>query len=253
MKRWMKVLIWIVGIVAVLLVALDLFAGYIVKGAINTAGPTALGVPITVKSVRIGLLSGHFGLKGLVIGNPEGFDTPEAIRVENAVVDVRLTSLFAKVLVIDRIYVDGPEITYEVGHKGSNISAIQKNVEPSKPKKEAPKPAEKPAKEAKKVQITDFLIEHGKLHFCAAGMGGHGLSMPLPPIHLTDVGKESGGATPKEVIGKVFGAVGDAVGGVGTGITKGAKGVGKGATDAGKAVGEGATKALESVEGVFKK
>ena len=119
MKRWMKVMIGVVVVLVVLMMSLVLFAGHIVKGAINTAGPKVLGVPMSVKDVKIGLLSGCFGLSDFVIGNPEGFKTPEAIRVRNVAVNVKMGSLFSKVLVIDRVYVDGPEITYEVGLKGS--------------------------------------------------------------------------------------------------------------------------------------
>jgi uncharacterized protein involved in outer membrane biogenesis len=246
MKRWMKIVIGVLVVLVVLLVALALLAGNAIKGAINTAGPKALGVPISVKSVNVGLLTGRFGLNELVIGNPEGFKTPEAIRLGKVAVKVNMASLFSKVLVIDRIYVGGPEITYEVGLGGSNIGAIQKKLAPSKPAEKQPEPAEQPAKPGKKVQINDFLIEGGRIHFSTVGMAGHEATIPLPAVHLTDIGKESDGASPQEVIAKVFGAIGSTVSSAATGI-------GTGAVDAGKAVGKGATKALESVEGLFKK
>jgi uncharacterized protein involved in outer membrane biogenesis len=261
MKRVMKVVVGVVVVVIVLLVVLTLAAGRIATGTINTAGPKILGVPVSVQSVQVGLLRGHFGLNGLVIGNPEGFKTPEAVRLGKVDVRVKMASLFSDVLIIDRVHVVGPEITYEVGLKGTNIGAIQDKVASPKMGKEEPKAAEKPAK---KVQIGDFLIEGGKIHLSTVGMAGHEVTVPLPTIHLTDIGKDSGGASPKEVIAKIVGAVGSTVGGAATGIGKGVEAIGKGAVDAGKAVGEGAkdagkavgkgaTKALEGVEGLFKK
>lgn len=253
MKRWMKVVVGAIVALVVLLLLLNLFAGNIVKGAINTAGPKMLGVPISVKAVSVGLLRGKFGITDLVIGNPEGFKTPEAIRLGQVTVAVKMASVFSKVLVIDRIYVGGPEITYEVGLKGSNIGAIQEKAAPSTPTEEQPEPAKQPAKEAKKVQINDFLVESGRIHVSTVGMAGHAMTIPLPTIHLTDIGKESGGASPKEVVAKVFGAIGSTVSSAATGIGKGAQAIGKGAVDAGKAVGEGAAKALEGVGDLFKK
>ncbi len=296
MKLWLKFGVGVVILLVVLLLALVLFAGHIVKTAVNTAGPKALGVPITLKNVRVNILNGRFGLDELVIGNPEGFKTPEAIRVHEVSVDVKMASLFSRVLVVDRIYVGGPEITYEIGLKGSNIGAIQDKTATATPAAKQPEPADQPAtpskgqpqpedKSAKKVRIDDFLIENGKINVSAIGMAGHDVTVPLPAIHLTDIGKESEGATFPEVLAKVFGALGGAVsgaassivGGVGT-IGKGAvdlgvdsgkaaldtgkavgagavdagKAVGAGAVDAGKAVGKGASKAVESVGGLFK-
>jgi len=277
MKRWLKVVIGAVFVLAVLLVALALFAGHIVKSAVNTAGPKALGVPISLQKVEVNLLNGHFGLDGLVIGNPEGFSTPSAIRVHKVQVAVKMASLFSRVLVIDRIYVGSPEITYEIGLKGSNIGAIQDKAAPAKPAETPAEPEAKPAvddKDARKVVITDFLIESGKINISTIGMAGNDVTIPLPTIHLTDIGKESDGATMAEVIADVFGAIGGAVSGAAAGIGRGVVAVGQGAADAGKAVGagavdagkavgagavnagkavgEGASKALESVGGLLK-
>lgn len=249
MKRLLKVVIGLVIVAAVLLLVLAMFAGHIVKHAVNLAGPQALGVPVALKNVNVNLLRGNFGLDELVIGNPEGFKTPAAIRVQKVAVNVKMASLFARVLVIDRIHVVGPEITYEVGLKGSNIGAIQSKAAPAEPAKEQPEPATEPSK---KVQINDFLIESGKINVSTIGMAGQDVTVPLPAIHLVDIGKESDGATPKEVIAKLFGAVGGAVSGAAAGIGGGVVAVGQSAAEVGKTVGQGAQKALQSVGGLLK-
>jgi hypothetical protein len=264
MKRWLKVVVIAIAVLAIMLVAFNLAAGHMVTAAINAAGPKVLGVPVSVKNVNVGLLRDQFELNTLVIGNPEGFKTPEAIRLKQVSVSVKMTSLFTKVLVIDSIMVDGPEITYEVGLKGSNLGAIQDKLAPSKPAGNQPQPAEKPAKAAKKVQINDLLIENGKIHLSTIGMAGNDLLIVLPTIHLRDIGKDTAGASPREVIAKVFdaitGTIGDAVMGAGNGVEaigKNALGagqsIGKSADGAGKAASQEATKALEKFGGLFKK
>jgi hypothetical protein len=264
MKGWKRIAVVVVVVLAVALMVLNLFAGRLVKDAVNTVGPKVLGVPVSVKNVEVGLLRGRFGLDELVVGNPEGFKTPEAIRVGKVVVRVRMATLFSKALVIDRVYVDGPEITYEMEMKGSNLGAIQKKMAPARAGKEQPKPTEKPVKEARKVQINDFLIENGKICVSTVGMAGHGATIPLPAIHLTDIGKESGGASASEVIAKLLGAIGGTVGGAATGVGEGVEAAGKDAVKAGQAaeqgavgaaesVGKDASKALHGVEGLFKK
>lgn len=248
MSRILRVVTVSVIVVMCFAMVLVLFAGHIVKGAINGAGAQILGVPITVKDVNVGLFRGRFGLTGLVIGNPEGFKTPSAISLGKVAVDVNMMTLFSKVLVINSIYVDAPEITYEIGLHGSNIGAIQDKLGAG-----AEKVQEKPASSQKKVQINDFLVKGGWIHVSAVGLGGHAVAIPLPPVHLTDIGKESGGASVKEVIARLFGAIGDGVKGAASGIGKGVDAVGDGAKSAAKAIGAGAGKALESVGGLFKK
>ena len=221
MKRWMKIAIGVLVALAVLVVALALTAGHIAKAAIITAGPQALGVPVSVSNVSVGLLSGRFGVEELVVGNPKGFDTPEAIRLNKVSVTVKMASLFSKTLIIDRVYVGGPEITYEIRLNGSNIGAIQEKLEPPEPSEAPPEPAApKPSEEDRKVRINDLLIENGKIHVSTVGMAGYAMPIPLPAIHLTDIGKKSGGASVEDVIAQVFDALGDAVTEAATGIGK---------------------------------
>ena len=180
---------------------------------------------------------------------------------------------------IKRIYVNAPDITYEVGLGKSNIGRILEQTEgPAEPEK---------SREAggKKVVIEDFLIENGRIRISATLAMGLAAPIPLPTIHLTDIGKEKQGASPLEVIKQVLGAivgsvtkvvtgtvglVGDgakAVGGVAVGAVEGtaevvgdgAKAVGSGAkavggavVDVGAAVGGGASKVIGGVTGIFK-
>ena len=75
---------------------------------------------------------------------------------------------------------------------------------------------------------------------------GAAAPIPLPSIHLTNIGKEEGqqGASAAEVIKQVFGAISHAI----TGAVTGTVGlIGGGA----KAVGHGAGKAVDGVKNLF--
>jgi hypothetical protein len=73
--------------------AVSLSLGRIVKTAVEAAGPRLLGAPVTLDRVTISPWSGSGTLRGLVVGNPEGFKTASAIRVGSVEVSVKLTSL----------------------------------------------------------------------------------------------------------------------------------------------------------------
>ncbi len=274
MKILKKVLIAVAAVLVVLIVVVVLFLGQVVKSAVETVGPQVAGVEISLESARVYLLLGDVKLKGLVIGNPEGFKTPSAIELAQFVIDLDMGSLFTDTIVIKQIHIDGPQITYERGLKTSNLAQIQKNLAPDeeKPEKEkSDEPKEKSDKPAKKVVIDDFLFENGKVNISIALAGGKKLTIPLAPIHLEDIGKDSEGASITDIINEVFGAimksVGDAIAasgdlagdalkgatGMATDAAKGATGMAgdaaKGATDMAGDATKGATEGLKKLGG----
>lgn len=89
------------------------------------------------------------------------------------------------------------------------------------------------------------------------GLGGHAVTIPLPPVHLTDIGKESGGVSPREAVIRVFSAVGEAVvaavKGSGRLIGDGAEALGSGAKAIGTGVADGAAKTVESIGGLLRR
>jgi len=243
MKTLKKVFIGIGIVLVVLIVVVALFLGPIIKTGVETAGPKIAGVDITLEKAGINLLSGNVKLKGLVIGNPEGFKTPTAMELGQFVVDLKMGSLFTDTIVIKRIHIDGPQITYEQGLKGNNLGRLQKNLASGeeKPKEEKPEePKEKPDKAAKKVVVDDFLFENGKIHVSMTIAGGKKLTVPLAPIHLENIGKDEGGASLAEITSEVLNAIiqsaGDAVAASGDLASDALKGTGELVKDPGKTV-----------------
>lgn len=118
-----------------------------------------------------------------------------------------------------------------------------------------PRRAEKPAK---KVIIEKLSITGSRLNFSLTGAaaltGGGAVPIPLPPITLTDLGKDKDGATLLETIQSVLqaiaGAAGSAIGGAGHLLGDGVQAIGGAALDTGKAVGGAAVDAGKAVGGV---
>ncbi len=76
-------------------------------------------------------------------------------------------------------------------------------------KKGTPKGSDK---EGRKLIIEHLYIRKGRVDIFSTVLQGKALSVPLPDIHLTDIGKQKGGATPSEVTEKVIGAISQGVG-----------------------------------------
>ena len=248
-----KVLLITAAVILVLWVVLMLSLGQIVKTAINAEGPKLAGVPVHVKTVIVQPLLGIVRIKGLVIGNPEGFNTPSAMELNDFQLKIKMSSLFSKTIEIEKILIDAPQITYEKSLKSSNLSTLQENLAPSggkKPAAEAKPEAKKGA--TKKVIIDDFQLNGAKVNVTITALGGKKFTLPLPDIKMKDIGKNSGGANPAEVISEVFNsiskAVVEAVSAGGEMAGKALKDVGGAATDAAKGATDAAKGAADSVK-----
>jgi hypothetical protein len=206
-------------------------------------------------------LSGQGRLKGLVVGNPQGFQTESSFKLADAKVSVDLKSALSDKLIIEEILIDGPEITYEGSSSGSNISKIQENVaafgKSVTPKDAAESKSEKKDAGQKKVQINHFIVKNAQLNVSASMLKGKTMTISMPDIHLKDIGKDSGGTTIGKASAEVFAAINksvvQAVAGSGKFLEKGAEVVGEAAKSAGSEAGKAGSKAVEGVKGLFGK
>ncbi len=194
-------------------------AGKMVAGIIENQGSRVTQVTVRVKGVDINLTDLKAAIRGVSIANPPGFKTARAIGLDK--VSVKLSKNWSsRTVVIDKVLVNAPNITYEIGPNGSNIAAIQENVETfikgdnATPSPNAAAPttapttttAKKNGAEAK-VLIKDLYIRNGKINVSASLLPNKSLSVALPTIHLRNIGKATGGASPAEVIDLIVRAV----------------------------------------------
>ncbi len=254
MKKLIKILLVLVLLVVVLAVVAVLSLDSIIKAGVEKVGPAVTKTPMTLEGVNVSLLSGSGELKGFVMGNPEGFKTPAALKAGSVAVSVQPSSVLGDKVVVRYVRMVAPEVTLEAGLKGSNLGKILDNVQQaggsqSKPgEKPADKPAEKPADKGgssgggKKLQVDEFVIKDAKLSGSATLLGGQAVSVTLPEIRFTNLGQGPDGITPAELTSKVMAALVEAAGkAVGAGALK----VGAGAVDALKGTTGGATETLK--------
>jgi len=111
--------------------------------------------------------------------------------------------------------------------------------------------------DGKKIVINNVIIKDGKLNLAMALLGGKAISAPLPDLHLKDIGKKKGGASPVEAFNEIFSALYAKITSpsvTGT-LNKGLKAIGSSLQSVGKGaqkVGKSAKKGLEDVAGKVK-
>ena len=197
----------IVIIVIVLIVGLSKL-GPIIKTAVNTYGPKITKTNVSLADVGVSLLGGEVKIKGFVLGNPKGFSSPDAVKVGSIYVKVDEKSLTGNTIIIDKIEVIAPEITYERSASRDNFKQILENVQGSTPSGKTTS-EQKPAETGggKKIIIRDFILKDGKVDLATSLLAGQSVSAQLPEIRLKDLGQDKGGATPAQVFGQVFDAI----------------------------------------------
>jgi hypothetical protein len=205
MKKLFKILVILVLVLVVAgLLAVHFFLdGAITKG-FNSVGPTITKTDTRLDGVSLSIFSGSGKMKGLFIGNPEGYKGA-AMQVASSSFAVQPGSLLSDKVVVKSVRIEGPELTLETDLKSINLKKLLNNIQEAtgssgkEPPKEASKEAS--AKANKKLQVDEFVITGTKLHVSlnAPVIGQKSATVPVPDITLPPLGKGPEGVTVAEV------------------------------------------------------
>ncbi len=249
-KIAIRLLIVFIVVVLLVLVSLGLFLDAAIKRGIETAGPMVAKVPIKLDAVSLSFFSGSGRIKGLVVGNPEGYKTPSAIQVGEASIALEPGSVFSHKVIIKSISLEAPEVTFETNLKENNLSKILANLQAATGSESSGSSSSKPGK---KLQVDDFVIRNAKLNVSLTALG-KSATVALPEIHLTQLGAGPEGITPAELAQQVLQAIEKEAAQASTsaiaGLAKDATGLSK---DLGKTATGAAEKISQGLGGLFKK
>ncbi len=200
MKKLAAALLVVVAIIGAAVFWLSGNIDGLIKDAIASYGSAMTRAKVSVDAVKVAPADGKGTLGNLVIGNPAGFKTAYAMKVGRIDVDIDIASVARDVIVIRRIAINAPDVSYERGDSMTNFDAIQKNIAsylgPADSKKDG-----------KKLIVEVLTIRGAKAEASAAFMNGKTVSVPLPDITLKNLGKARGGITPGELGQEVVGAL----------------------------------------------
>jgi hypothetical protein len=254
-KKLIKLIIVLALLGVIALVALGFFIGPIVTKAVNTVGPKITGTTVTLDGAKIFPLTGSGTLKGLFVGNPEGWSSDKAFYLGEVRCSVQPFSVLGDHVVVNEVFIDGPELVYEKKlFGGNNIDALLKQVDAriggGKSVAESAKTEGKPEKPLK-FAIKSFRLQNVKV---SMGIGAAMVSVPMPPITITDLGVAEGGISPDQIVAAVLRAV---VANLGTATVEAALkaggGVFDGSTDVGGAAKDAGTSVVKGVKSLFGK
>jgi hypothetical protein len=170
----------------------------IVKRAIDHYGTQMTQARVSVDSVSLRTTDGVGVVRGLVIGNPSGFRSPHAIKVNLIEFAVDVRTLADPVIHIHRIVIESPDVNYEKGEAMTNFDAIQRNIGRtiSSGADDRQRTSSAPPR---KLIVDELVIRNARAHATSPALLGQSISANLPDVSMRDIGKKEGGITPAQL------------------------------------------------------
>lgn len=200
--------------------------------AVRDYGSRAAGVHVDVSSAKVQTVEGLAELRDFEVDNPAGFHTSKAFSASLVRVRLDVKSLAGDVIRIEEILIVQPKVTYEYASDGSNLDVIQRQIESFIVLSKSASTTPDPTASKKKYVINDLVIRGAQATISAKVLKGNAVTVTLDDLHIRDIGKATGGATPAEIAQQVVSAI---------------------KRDAAKAMlGSGIKGATDAVKGLFK-
>jgi len=200
MKKLFKVLSIFIVILAIIAGLLYYFfpLEMMVKKLVNKYGSEVTATDVNLSGFSINLKDGEASVKEITVANPSNYKTKYAIQLDNIDVKVNLKSVTTDTIIIDKIVVNKPVISYEMmSLTQNNIADIINNVNhytaasSSEPAKE-----EASDESSKKVIIKKVVISNGEINGAmTAAPDVVSASIPLPTVTLSNIGQSSKGTS----------------------------------------------------------
>jgi hypothetical protein len=203
----------IVVILLVLIVGFSLFGAGMIKTAVEKAASSTLGVPVTVKSIDLSILSGKVGIKGLVVKNPPGYANETLLELGDGVVNLDIGSLMGDTIKIQIVKLENTKLTIEQKGLTNNLNEILDKL----PKGE--KAATKTEKPGKNLTVTKLEINKTNVNVKLLPVPGKSdtVNLNLDPIVMENLGSDSKLSVAK-LVAKVMGALATGIARQGAGI-----------------------------------
>ncbi|MCP4607249.1 MAG: AsmA family protein [Planctomycetes bacterium] len=107
------ILLAILVLIAVFMIAVNLFADRAVKAGIESAATEALKVEVSVSDVDLSIASGKLVLQNFSIGNPPAYQHNKLLVLRNTEIEVEAKSLLSDVVNIRQIRIDHVDVIIE--------------------------------------------------------------------------------------------------------------------------------------------
>jgi len=216
-----KFLLWTLGVIVALVLALPLWIGPVVKSAANAVVPSKTGTGFNLGEFSLNQYVGRLTVGDMQLENPAGCSQRMAATLGNLHVDVDMGTVLSDTIVVEDVVLKDVFVSYVSDDKGeNNFAVIQRNATGgSKAEGEGEGEGEgevegegETSQTSKKV-IIDHLLVEGVL----VQIGP--ISLPLPKIELNGIGRKSDGVTLQEAWNQIYESVAKSCSAIGVNLS----------------------------------
>jgi len=206
-----KVLLWTIGVVVALVLALPLWIGPVVKTAANAIVPSKTGTGFNLGEFGLSQYSGRLTVGDMQLENPAGCSQKMAATLGKFHVDVDMGSVLSDTIVIEDVVIQDVFVSYVSDDKGeNNFAIIQRNATGGKkaaePAQEKAAPAPKESKPAEEGSGKKVIIDHLLIDKVVVQLGP--VTLPLKmKIEMNGIGRKSSGVTFAEAWDEIYASV----------------------------------------------
>ena len=166
-KGKLNILIIVVAVIAVLVLAKDIF----IKIGVETAVKSVTGLPLKIDSLHLGISSSLIDIKGLKVYNPAGFEKEPMVNIPTIFVDYRLGSILKGKIEVNDMKLHLSEFVIVKNSKGEvNLDYLKTLQKPAAAKEGAP--AQKAPAKDMEMQIDNLALKVDKVIYKDYSKGG---------------------------------------------------------------------------------
>lgn len=171
----------------------------LVKKAVETVGPTITKTHVVLDSANLSPFSGSGELSGFVIGNPEGFQGPYALKLGSITVSIDKSTILKDTIVVNSIIIRNPAVALIGTPFGNNLGKLLQNIKSgssSKSKEET----NSSSGASKKFIVKEVVISGAKVDVVASALDQKiQQTLPIPDINLRNIGSDGSGVSARDV------------------------------------------------------
>ena len=180
-----------------------MFSGNLVKDAIEHLGPEYLGASVGVDTVDLSLTEGAASIRGLLVGNPEGFEGSHAMRLGEAKVVLDPSGIIDTLVIIEQILVDGADVAAIARGRQTNFEKLLENITENSGGATTSETEAASGTEAEIQFIANrFDFTNVKASLASDLLGV--MEINIADIHPTDIGRKTSGATAVELAKQIL-------------------------------------------------
>jgi hypothetical protein len=157
-----------------------------VRGAMEDVLSRTFGTEVRVESVDVGLFSGDATAEGVVVSNPEGFESPHFLALADTRARAGLTELWGDTVTVERVELEGLELYLERDGTSTNFGPILGRVRSSGTGESG----------GRRYRIRELVLRETVARVRLGAGDPEGWTVELPEVRLEDLGTGPSGGIP---------------------------------------------------------